>query len=155
LFQVYKGKYTGGVKEMDQGTFTKVENTDERMYGPRALLVCGYPPGEHEAVDALVSGLIGPDMPVIFASDDMADRRLAEIFSMAGGTGRGCVSAFRRGMILSGFAMKELHSLMAAYKQADLPRQLWATLTPISETWSLAELIAELIKESDWYRAPV
>ncbi len=137
---------------MKQGTFTKVENTDEKMYGPRALLVCGYPPEEHAVVVELVSRLIGPDMPVIFASDDMADRKLGEIFSSAGGTGRGNASAFRRGMILSGFAMKELHMLMAAYKEAGLPRQLWATLTPISEKWSLADLIDELIKESEAFK---
>lgn len=137
---------------MTQGTFTKVENTDEKMYGPRGLLVCGYAPGEHAAVEELVSHLIGPDMPVIFASDDMADHRLEAIFSSAGGTGRGSVSMLRRGMILSGFTMKELHMLMAAYKEAGLPRQLWATLTPVSRKWSLAALIDELIKESDAFK---
>jgi hypothetical protein len=139
----------GGVEEMTHGGFTKVENTDEKMYGPRALMVCGYPPGEHSAVAGFVSRLIGPDMPVIFASDDMVHQRLGEILSMAAGTGMGTGSALSRGMILSGFTMKELHMLMAAYKEARLPRQLWATLTPVSEKWCLTDLMDELIKESE------
>jgi len=44
---------------------------------------------------------------------------------------------------------KELHKLMTAYRLAELPSQLWATLTPISENWSTANLLEELAAESE------
>jgi hypothetical protein len=50
-------------------------------------------------------------------------------------------------MILSGFKQNELYTLMSAYRKADLPRQLWATITPVSEDWTLANLLEELAAE--------
>jgi len=50
---------------------------------------------------------------------------------------------------MSGFTQKELHKLMTAYRQAELPSQLWATLTPISENWSIANLLEELAAEAE------
>jgi hypothetical protein len=41
---------------------------------------------------------------------------------------------------------------MDAYRQAGLPAQLWATLTPLSENWLLAELLNELVKESTFLK---
>jgi hypothetical protein len=38
---------------------------------------------------------------------------------------------------------------MYAYRQAGLPAQFWATLTPISENWLLADLLNELAKENE------
>jgi hypothetical protein len=37
---------------------------------------------------------------------------------------------------------------MNAYRQAGLPAQLWATLTPVSENWTLAALLKELATEA-------
>jgi hypothetical protein len=36
---------------------------------------------------------------------------------------------------------------MNAYRKAGLPGQLWATLTPVSENWTLDTLLLELSKE--------
>jgi hypothetical protein len=50
---------------------------------------------------------------------------------------------------MSGFTQNEVHKIMYAYRQAGLPAQLWATLTPVSENWLLAELLNELVKENE------
>ncbi len=84
---------------MSQGTFSKVKATDDRMYGTRGLVACGYPPEEH-----------------------------APLFV---------------------FTQKELHTLMGAYRRAGLAKQLWATLTPTSEDWSLSDLLEELAREAE------
>jgi hypothetical protein len=39
--------------------------------------------------------------------------------------------------------------MMYAYRQAGLPAQLWATLTPVSENWLLTDLLKELGKEHE------
>jgi hypothetical protein len=38
---------------------------------------------------------------------------------------------------------------MTAYRLAELPSQLWATLTPTSENWSVNNLLEELAAESE------
>ena len=55
----------------------------------------------------------------------------------------------RRAIIMSGFTQRELHKLMTAYRQSELPSQLWATLTPISENWSITSLLEELAAEAE------
>ena len=50
---------------------------------------------------------------------------------------------------MSGFTQEELHTLMNGYRKAGLPAQLWATLTPVSENWTLETLLIELSKEDE------
>jgi hypothetical protein len=55
-----------------------------------------------------------------------------------------------RAVIMSGFTQNEVHRIMSAYRQAGLPAQLWATLTPVSENWLLGDLLKELVKENEF-----
>ena len=39
---------------MSEGTFQKMATSKRRMYGPKGLLICGFPPAEHAPLpDAL------------------------------------------------------------------------------------------------------
>ena len=38
---------------------------------------------------------------------------------------------------------------MTAYRLVELPSQLWATLTPVSENWSVTNPLEELAAESE------
>jgi hypothetical protein len=57
-----------------------------------------------------------------------------------------------RAVIMSGFTQNEVHRIMSAYRQAGLPAQLWATLTPVSENWLLGDLLEELLKEDEFFK---
>jgi hypothetical protein len=137
---------------MTGGTFQKLEKSSERMHGPRGIVVCGYPPAEHEPLaDAL--GLIGlGDRPVLFVNGKDSMRTLKEVLASGDRSGMGEPSDLPRALILSGFTQQELHTLMSTYRQAGLPSQLWATLTPTSEAWALGDLLKELQKEADAIR---
>ena len=74
---------------------------------------------------------------------------LKELLALPDRSGQGEASDMRRAIIMSGFTQKELHKLMTAYRLAELPSQLWATLTPISENWSVTNLLEELAAESE------
>jgi len=50
---------------------------------------------------------------------------------------------------MSGLTQKELYRLMAIYRLSEFPAPLWASLTPISETWSVSHLLNELAAESE------
>lgn len=132
---------------MNEGTFNKIASSKTRMYGPKGLVVCGFSPAEHAPLaDAL--GQIGfNDRPLIFAVEEDSAKTIKEVFSAEDRSGMGHFSAMHRAIIMSGFLQSEVHTLMTAFRQAGLPRQLWATVTPVSENWTLAALLTELAEE--------
>ncbi|MEJ2475328.1 MAG: DUF3783 domain-containing protein, partial [Desulfobacterales bacterium] len=74
-------------------------------------------------------------------------KTLKEVLSAEDRSGMGYSSTLHRAIIMSGFLQSEVHTLMTAFRQAGLPRQLWATVTPVSENWTLAALLTELAQE--------
>jgi hypothetical protein len=134
---------------MEDQTFEKVEKSNQRMHGPKAILVCGYAPGEHEPLADALSQIGFADRSVIFATDGDAERTLIELLSSENRSGMGMPSSMPRAIIMSGFTQEELHILMNAYRKAGLPAQLWATLTQVSENWMLETLLKELSKEGE------
>jgi len=87
------------------------------------------------------------DRPVVFAGTEDGSRLLNDLLTSETASGIGEASQMPRALILSGFTRNELHKIMSAYRYAGLPRQLWATVTPVSEGWTLAQLLEELQKE--------
>ena len=131
-----------------EGTFQKVEKTDTRMYGPRGVLVCGYPAADHPFFLSLLEKTGLMDVPVIFVSGEAASAGLGELLALDDRHGEGTDSALQRAVVMSGFSQKELHILISAYRESGGAAQLWATLTPVSEGWSLTALLTELAAEA-------
>lgn len=127
--------------------FRAVKETGRPMHGPRGVLVCGYAPAEQEALLAMMERRGFGDAPAIFVDAGAAGLALAELLALPGGSGRGQASSLPRAVILSGLLEKELHAFMAAWKTLGLPSQLWACLTPTSESWPLRDLLTELERE--------
>ncbi|MBN2060320.1 MAG: DUF3783 domain-containing protein [Deltaproteobacteria bacterium] len=130
-----------------KGQFTKIGKSKKRMYGPRALLVCGYPLKER-AVLLDMSDKIGlAGTRIVFASSHNLGTSVGDILTHEDKAGLDDVSSMPRAVIMSGLAQNELHNLMAAYRKEGLSRQIWATLTPVSEKWPLEKLLNELEAE--------
>jgi hypothetical protein len=134
---------------MEEGAFEKVEQSEERMYGPKGIIVCGYPPSEHRFFLMFMEKAGFNDRPVVFAGTQDAALSLKDLLSSATAWGIGEASEMPRALIMSGFTQNELHRIMSAYRYAGLPGQLWATVTPVSERWSLSRLLEELQKEHE------
>ena len=130
-----------------KGTFAKIGKTEEPMYGPRGLLVCGY--AEEERLEFLSmiekSGLA--DIRVVFASPLDLEASIGDLLVKKDKAGSVEASGMPRAVIISGLTENELHGLMSAYKQAGFKRQIWAALTPVSEKWPLKFLLEELQAE--------
>lgn len=129
------------------GTFEKIEESSKKMYGPKGLLLCGYPEPEQQALLVLLQESQLSAVPVIFATNSNLQMTLKEIFESADRHGQGEISDMHRAAVMSGFTQNELHTLMASYRNSNLPTQLWAALTPVSENWSVADLLNELAAE--------
>jgi hypothetical protein len=132
---------------MSQGTFKEIGESAKPLYGPRALLVCGFTPFEQETVMNLLDSIELANVPVIIAVTDDAETRLGEMLTRPDQTGLAAESDMARAIVMSGITADELHRIMSAYRSSGLPRPLWATLTPVSENWALAALLEEFNKE--------
>jgi hypothetical protein len=98
-----------------KGTFKRIDKTDKRMYGPRGLLVCGYPLEEREGILELVIKTLG-EIPVIFGVNRDVDNIMGDIFKREHKAGLTDSSDLPRAVIMSGLSQNELHSLMGAYR---------------------------------------
>ena len=132
---------------MSKGTFRKVGKSSKTLYGPRAMLVCGFTPEEQKAVVAFVKGLGMKSVPVIFAVKSDGNGILQELMSRPDQSGFEEHCPLERTIVLSGITESELHKILSSYRGTGLPQPLWATLTPVSHTWPLSDLVEELKKE--------
>ncbi|NOQ41647.1 MAG: DUF3783 domain-containing protein [Desulfuromusa sp.] len=132
-----------------KGRLKKVGKSSKKMYGSKKLLVCGYPEPEQQVLLSLLKESRLSAFPVIFATNGDMQRTLKNILESDDKPDQGEVSAMKRAIIMSGFSQKELHTLMAAHRASELPAQLWAALTPLSENWSVAALLDELAAEAE------
>jgi hypothetical protein len=135
-----------GVKSMSDGTFSRVEKSSETMYGPRGILACGYSKEQQTAFLSVLEEIQMKDMPVKFPVDADGSKSLKTILE-ENETGQSDPSSLRRAVIMSGLTQEELHNLIASHGKSSLPRPLWASLTPISESWALKDLLETLARE--------
>lgn len=133
---------------MNEGTFEKLGKAGQRLYGPPGLLICGYPPEEHVPFAHALESIGFGGRPIIFVTDGDSGKTVGEVLALEDRSGMGEASHLPRAVIMSGFAQEEVHVLMSAYRKARLPRQLWATLTPSSENWTVERLLGALAAEA-------
>ncbi|MCF8130217.1 MAG: DUF3783 domain-containing protein [Deltaproteobacteria bacterium] len=131
---------------MSDDTFSKVEKSSKTMYGPRGILVCGYSKEEQTAFFSILKEMQMEEISVRFpldADDFKSLKTLLEETEPA----QADRSSLRRAVIMSGLTQEELHKLIASHRESGLPKPLWASLTPISESWALKDLLETLAKE--------
>ena len=88
-------------------------------------------------------------VPLFWSLENQKDALLSDLAFMPSGSGRGESSALPRAIIVAGITERQLQTLMAVCRQSGMKKALWATLTPISETWLLKNLLAELSAERE------
>lgn len=132
---------------MSEGSFEKIGESSENLYGPRAILVCGFIPSQQKKMMNFLKNLQITDVSLIFATDEDAEINLGQLMAYPNNSGLNENSSIDRAVVLSGVSEMELQQILSNYKKTGLPRPLWATLTPFSENWTLANLLEELNKE--------
>jgi hypothetical protein len=128
--------------------FNKIDRSDKKMYGPRGLLVCGYTEEERYIFLDFISKLDMEDVPVIFAGNSGIEKTVGTLLNQKHKEGVTGPSDLPRAVIMSGLSQEELHRLMETYREAGFVSQIWASLTPVNETWTLKALLIELLAEA-------
>ena len=132
---------------MSDGGFEKVSQSDEPMYGPRKLLICGFSSEIQPHVAKLLEVLKLSDIPRIWVTAEHAGSLISDVLALEDNTGWGVTSELPRSIIMCGLTQNELHLLMSGSREAGMKPPLWATLTPTSETWTIQDLLKELAAE--------
>ncbi len=132
---------------MTDAEFQKMAQSDEMLYGPRKLLLCGFAANVQPKFIKLLEMIGLSGLPLVWVTEDQADRPVGELMQLADGTGSGASSDLPRAIIMSGISQNELHTLMAGCRQSGMRQPLWATLTPASEGWPIQNLLKELAAE--------
>lgn len=134
---------------MNDGTFQRVQHSENRLYGPEKLLLCGFPVAAQSKISAVLKAAGLENLAVVWANENDGGQTLAALLDLPGGSGADQDSSLPRAIIVSGITENQLHHLMTTCRQAGMRQALWATLTPTSESWPLSQLLAELQAERD------
>ena len=133
----------------EPSTFSQVTHSSQVLYGPRRLLICGFTPEGQTALDKVIAAAAIKDLALIYAGSTDLEVPLATLLTRSDQAGREEVSRMPAAVIMAGITENELHRIISSYRQAGLPNPLWATLTPISEKWTLRQLLKELSAERE------
>lgn len=134
---------------MSDAGFEKVLPSDERMYGPRMLLICGFPSDAQPNFVKFLEIIGLSDLPKIWVTEALAAILISDVLALADNAGWGESSGLPRAIIMCGLTQNELHLLISGSRQAGMKPPLWATLTPTSETWTVQDLLRELAAEHE------
>jgi len=134
---------------MTDDGFQKVDQSDNVLYGPRKLLLCGFTADVQPKVITLLDMIGLKAIPLVWVTEDQADIQVGDLAQLENGTGSGASSGLPRAIIMSGISQNELHTLMAGCRKSGMQQPLWATLTPTSETWPIQNLLKELAAEHE------
>ena len=136
--------------ENNDATFQKMGSSDKPRPGPRRVLVCGYDDEARVNIESLTVMMVEKlnlmVLPLAFATENELAKSLMDIFEGPLPDGQQSTE-MERAVIMSGMSEKEIHAFMGGFRTLQLPKPLWATLTPLSSKWTLGYLLGELATE--------
>lgn len=132
---------------MVDATFEKVTTSDKPLYGPRKLLLCGFSSAAQPKFETVLDMVALGEVQKIWVSDDQGNMALSALFQLPDNSGVSVSSNLPRAIVVAGISQKELINLMTVCRKAGMMNALWATLTPVSENWTIQQLLAELAAE--------
>ncbi len=133
-------------------TFRPVGESDRRMHGPTAVLVCGFTVEEQQELRLQMDSAGLACVPAIYITADALPLTLEALAMLPAEAHAGETAALPRALVLSGLTERELHLMMDSYRTGGLPRPIWASVTPASAAWTLKYLLVELLKEREAMR---
>lgn len=137
---------------MTDATFEKLDPSEQPLYGPRRLILCGFDAAAQRDFEKLITVAEIKNLDCLWPEAHEGDHQLKTLFEQALGAPSDTdqarqEAAHPRSVIAGGLMQKEFHLLMNLSREVGMPPTLWAVLTPISSTWTLNALLNELMAE--------
>ena len=133
-------------------TFKPIGTTRQKMHGATAVLVSGLSAQQQQQLRQLMDNAGLQTVPAVYINAESLSLTLADAAKLPAESHAGETAELPVAMIMSGMLDCDLHTLMKAYRESDLPRPLWASVTPTSEKWTIKALLIELLKEREALR---
>jgi hypothetical protein len=133
----------------EKSTFEKVTRSEKILYGPRKLLLCGFGAEAEKKFDAILGAAGLSEVSKVWVATGQGAAPLSDLLELADGSGAGLPSALPRAVIVAGITEAQLIGLMSVCRKSGMQPALWAVLTPVSEKWTVEQLLAELARERE------
>jgi hypothetical protein len=133
----------------EKSTFEKVTRSEKILYGPRKLLLCGFAAESRKKFNTVLDMVGLAAVPKVWVAAEQGSTPLADLLELPDGSGSEAASALPRAIIVAGITEAQLISLMSVCKKSGMQNALWAVLTPVSEKWTVSQLLTELARERE------
>lgn len=133
----------------EKSTFEKVTRSEKILYGPRKLLLCGFGTEARKKFNTVLETTGLTDLPKVWVTTEQGSTALAGLLELPDGSGSEAASALPRAVIVAGISEAQLISLITVCKKSGMQQALWAVLTPVSEKWTVQQLLTELARERE------
>ncbi len=132
---------------MSQGEFKRIDQDQEAPLGPPALLLCGYSSEESLTVVSLLETMDASGYRVVLCTEPMLAQTLEEALSTTSEVQPVPPDKLPRVMVLSGMTGAQVRVFLDRYATTQLPRPILATVTPGNLSFTVRDLLIDLLKE--------
>lgn len=133
---------------MNDGTFQRIESTNEGAIGPASILVCGFSIQIESTIKKVLDSVGAEDHRVVFCSSSMVKQPLGQALECTEGSrDPAAPDKLPRAMVLSGLSGSQLQAFLSGYRTSGLPRPIFASVTPINLEFPVGKLLVELLRE--------
>jgi Domain of unknown function (DUF3783) len=132
---------------MSQAEFRRIDQDEGGPLGPDAVLLCGYSIEESRGISSLLGRIEASGHRVILCTEAMLGQTLAEALGTADEALPVPPDKLPRVIVLSGMTGEQVRALLDQYSALKLPRPIFATVTPTNRSFTVRDLLVDLLKE--------
>ncbi|MGW8320346.1 MAG: DUF3783 domain-containing protein [Thermodesulfobacteriota bacterium] len=132
---------------MSQGEFKKIDQEEGAPLGPPALLLCGFSFEESRTLSSFLGTIDASEHRVVLCTEPMLARSLREALTTAEESPPVPPDKLPRAIVLSGMGGARVRVFLDQYASTQLPRPIFATVTPSNLDFTVRDLLVELLQE--------
>ncbi len=133
-------------------TFRPIGDSDKKMHGNTAVLISGFSADEQSMLHKNLTEWGMEDVSLVVIAADTLQLTLEQATALPDKTNLGQTAELPRAVVMSGLQERQLNTLMRGYRELEMARPLWASVTAHSEKWTVKYLLVELLKEREAMR---
>ena len=132
---------------MSQGEFKRIDKDEGAPLGPLALLLCGFSTDQAQTVSSFLGTVELADHRVVLCTEPMLSKPLGEALTTTEDDPPVPPDQLPRVIVLSGMTGTQVRIFLDRFSSTQLPRPIFATVTPSNLGFTVRDLLIELLKE--------
>lgn len=132
---------------MSQGDSKTIDSDEGAPLGPLALLLCGYSSEESGTISSFLKTIEASEHRVVLCTEPMLAKPLGEALTTAENALPVPPDKLPRVIVLSGMTGAQVRIFLGQYASTGLPRPIFAAVTPDNLSFTVRDLLIDLLKE--------